>query len=110
MVPPALKSHIHEIVDLCRRYGVARLDVFGSAATDAFDPATSDFDFVVSFADETFGTLADRYLDLAEGLESLLGRPVDLITERSIRNPIFRQAVERTRQRVYDRASAEAAA
>ena len=109
-LPPPLRHHVAAIAELCRMYDVHTLDVFGSATTGVFDAATSDFDFVVSFADEALGTLADRYLDLAEGLEALLGRPVDLLTERSIRNPIFRQAVERTRQRVYDRASAQATA
>jgi len=109
-LPPPLRDHVTAIAELCRTYDVHTLDVFGSATTGVFDPASSDFDFVVSFADEALGTLADRYLDLAEGLEALLGRSVDLLTERSIRNPIFRQAVERTRQRVYDREGAQATA
>lgn len=39
---------------------------------------------------------------MAEALEALFGRRVDLVTERSIRNPYFRQTVEASRQRVYD--------
>ena len=44
-------EHLDDIGALCRRYGVRRLDLFGSAATGAFDPATSDLDFVAAFAD-----------------------------------------------------------
>jgi predicted nucleotidyltransferase len=47
-----LIEHQHEaIAALCRQYGVLRLDLFGSAATGAFDPATSDLDFIAAFAD-----------------------------------------------------------
>lgn len=98
------------LAEECRRFGVRRLEVFGSAARGDFDPTKSDFDFIVSFADKTPGTYADRYLDFAAALERLLGRKVDLLTERSIRNPYFRREVERARQIVYDERSEEAIA
>lgn len=43
------------VAELCRRYGVARLSLFGSALTAEFDPATSDVDFLVEFADDSEG-------------------------------------------------------
>src|SRR6266478_8654942 len=82
----------------CRRFRVRRLEVFGSAARSDFDPAKSDFDFVVTFADKTPGTYADRYFDFAAAVERLLGRRIDLLTERSIRNPFFRREVEAARE------------
>jgi predicted nucleotidyltransferase len=94
----------------CRRFGVRRLEVFGSAAGNAFDPAKSDFDFIVSFADKTAGTYADRYLDFAAAIERLLGRKVDLLTERSIRNPYFRREIDADRQLVYEDRSQKALA
>jgi uncharacterized protein len=87
---------------LCQMYGLRRLDLFGSAAPGAFDDATSDLDFVATFADTRTPGYADRYLSFAEALEALFGRPVDVITERSIRNPYFRQAIEASRQPIYD--------
>lgn len=105
-----IERHRKEIVALCRRYGVRRLDLFGSATTDAFDEATSDLDFVAAFADTHLPGYADRYLDFAEALEALFGRPVDVVTEGSIRNPDFRQAVESSRQNVYDERHAATAA
>ena len=85
-----------------------RLDLFGSAtSTDKFNPATSDLDFIVEFSDISTG-LARRYLALAEGLESLFARKVDLLTERSIRNPIFRAEIEATRRRLYEQSSEQA--
>src|SRR5262245_4612089 len=95
---------------LCREYGVRRLDLFGSAATGAFDPATSDLDFVVTFANTRTPGYADRYLGFAEALETLFSRHVDVITERSIRNPYFRRAVEASRQPICDERDTSAAA
>ncbi|MGH2616955.1 MAG: nucleotidyltransferase family protein [Thermomicrobiales bacterium] len=94
--------HLADIAALCRQYGVHRLDLFGSAASDAFDPAASDLDFVATFADTRAPNYAERYLDFADALEALFGRPVDVVTENMIRSPYFRQAVEATRQPVYD--------
>jgi uncharacterized protein len=90
-----------EIAALCRRLGIRRLDVFGSAVTGAFDPEKSDIDFVVDLGeyDETVGA---RYMDLAVELETLLGRPIDLITEPSIRDPFFRVAIDDQRETIYE--------
>jgi predicted nucleotidyltransferase len=64
--------------------GSERLRLFDPAArAERFDPVTSDFDFVVRFADKSPG-YASRYLDFAEALEELFGREVDLVTERSV--------------------------
>ncbi len=87
-----------------------RLDLFGSATGDRFDETTSDLDFVANFADTRIPGYADCYLDFAEALEALFGRPVDVVTERSIRNPYFRRAVDAQRQSVYDGRDAETAA
>jgi predicted nucleotidyltransferase len=105
-----VEQHLDRIGVLCRQYGVLRLDLFGSAVTGAFDDETSDLDFVAVFADTEKPGYADRYLAFAEALEALFGRPVDVVTERSIRNPYFRQAVEATRQPVYVERDAPAAA
>ena len=87
------------IKDLCSRLGVRRLDIFGSAATDGFDEQ-SDVDVLVLF-EPGDGGLFDRYFDLKEGLESILNRNVDLVTEASVKNPYFKQEIERTRTNVY---------
>lgn len=99
-----------ELADLCRRYGVGRLYLFGSAATGHFRPASSDLDFIVEMTDrQPSGEYADRYLAFAEALERLFGRPVDLISEPSIRNPYFRREVEATRRLVYGQPREKAA-
>jgi predicted nucleotidyltransferase len=105
-----IEKHHDAIRTLCKQYGVRRLDLFGSATTGAFDPARSDLDFVATFADTNLPGLADRYLGFAEALEALFNRSVDVITERSIRNPYFRQAVDASRETIYDERDAPAAA
>jgi uncharacterized protein len=102
-------QHRDQIAALCRQYGVLRLDLFGSAATGAFDPETSDLDFVADFADIDVPGYFGRYLGFADALETLFGRPVDLLTENMIGGPYFRQAVEATRQAVYDDQDAQVA-
>lgn len=86
---------------LCEKHGVASLDLFGSGASDEWRPLDSDLDFVVAFRPDATGRLATRYLGLAEDLEALFGRSVDLITPASIRNPYFRARVDATRSRIY---------
>lgn len=97
------------IVALCKQYGIRKLDLFGSATTGAFDPASSDLDFVVDLGEYDDG-IADRYLDLAEALESLFGRPVDLVTEQSIRNPYLRYQIESQRVPIYGNGDSQAVA
>ena len=90
------------LADLCRRHAVRRLDLFGSAARGDFQPGRSDLDFVVQFARTGYAGYADAFLEFAEGLERLFGRKVDLLTERMIRNRHFLEAVESTREVVYE--------
>jgi uncharacterized protein len=90
-----------DVAEICRRHGVERLEAFGSAGRTDFDSSSSDLDFIVRFSLPHDRGYADRYLDLAEALEKLFGRPVDLLTERSLRNPIFKQAIAADRRIVY---------
>jgi hypothetical protein len=98
----------NDVADLCRRFKVERLELFGSAATGSFQAASSDLDFIVRFSTPLAGSYLDRYLDFAEALEQLFQRPVDLLTERAIRNPYFRRSVEATRRLVYEQRNQEA--
>jgi predicted nucleotidyltransferase len=98
------------LADLCQRFRVERLYLFGSAADERFDSKRSDLDFLVTLQDQPPGEYADNYLGLAHALEELFGRPVDLVTERSIRNPYFRETVFAARQLLYDRRDEKAVA
>ncbi len=92
------------LIALCKRYDVARLEVFGSALRAAdFDPAHSDIDFLVTFASPSRNSFA-AFLDLKEALEALLGRPVDLIERKAIeasRNFIRRRRILGEAEAIY---------
>jgi len=98
-----IDKHRAEVAALCRQARVRRLDVFGSAARDDFDPATSDIDLLVEFDDLPPTSFADAYFTLRESLEQLFGRPVDLVTTSSVENPFFRERIEAERKPVYAR-------
>ena len=97
-----IENNRANLQDLCRRYRVARLELFGSAATDAFDPARSDLDFLVEFLPEQqLGPWLRHYFEFQSELARLFGRPVDLVLSGAVKNPYFRRELERTRTVVY---------
>ncbi len=86
---------------LCRRSQVRRLEIFGSAVDGTFDRNSSDFDFIVEFNDLPGNGYADAYFGLAEALKALLDRDVDLLVLAAIKNPYFRESIERSRTLLY---------
>lgn len=83
--------------------------LFGSANRADFKPESSDFDFLVELDEQAAGSKARRWMGLADGLEKLLGRHVDLVNPKYIRNPYFLQAVNNHRTVIYDRQITQAA-
>lgn len=97
-----LSAHLPEVRAACRRYGVARLEVFGSAARGLdFDPARSDADFLVEFDPATELTPLDQFFGLADALGRVLERPVDLVEAGAVRNPYVLADINRARELVY---------
>ena len=90
-----------QLVALCQKYRVRRLDVFGSAARDDFDDRSSDIDLLVEFEEMSFADRGDAYLGLLTAAEALLGRHVDLVEVSAVRNPYLRQGIEASRQLLY---------
>ena len=99
---PIIDRRRDAIAALCRRYGVRRLEVFGSAARgDDFNPATSDADFLVEFTPDNTLPPLEQFFGLAENLETLLGRHVDLVDPKAVRNPYLLAGINRARELVY---------
>ena len=105
----SITRNLPRIAALCEHYGVSHLELFGSATGPGFNPETSDLDFLVELDAQSPGSRARRWMGLADALEDLLGRHVDLVNPRYIRNPYFLQAVNNSRTVIYDRQSAQAA-
>ena len=98
-----IEKNRRELEAICRRYGVSRLELFGSAVTGASFTERSDLDFLVEFAQPIGSGYADRYFGLLEDLEALLARRVDLVVASAIKNPYFRESVEKSKALVYAR-------
>lgn len=96
-----IEERLPELRELCRRHHVARLAVFGSAASGRFDPARSDLDFVVEYLPVQDAMTLGAYLDFKEALERLFGRQVDLVERDAVRNPYFRDELEDTQVQLY---------
>lgn len=88
------------IARACKRYGVQRLRIFGSALTDHFDPDGSDIDFLADFAPGNTNLFHD-YFDLKFELERITGRRVDLVDASAVRNPYFKASAFGSDQELY---------
>jgi hypothetical protein len=92
-----------ELAELCRRFHVRRLDLFGSAARGDFDPEHSDVDFLVEFDRRNPATLSlEIYFMLKDALEALFGRPVDLVEPGAVRNPYLKASIEESRELLFE--------
>lgn len=94
-----LKPHAPSLKEVCNKYGVEKLYVFGSLVSGEFDEKVSDVDFLVKFKQgEKVGL---SLLSMMIDLEKLLNRKVDLIRERPFENEYFARSVEETKTLVY---------
>ena len=91
-----------DIERICRSLNVKRLGLFGSALTPRFSE-TSDVDVLVIFESGENIDLFDKYFELKEKLESLFNRQVDLTVDKHFKNPILREAIDKTRKIIYER-------
>lgn len=97
-----IEMNIDKIIALCKKYKVARLWVFGSILTPRFNDQ-SDVDFLVDFDEDKVDLLdyADNFFDFIHAVEAVVGRKVDMVVNKYIRNRFFRREVDETRQLVW---------
>ena len=96
-----IEENRDRISTLCRMYNVKSLFAFGSVCTDKFNDH-SDIDLLIAFNAMDFGDYADAYFNIAEELESIFKRPVDLITDKSLSNPYFINSLNNTKTLIYE--------
>jgi len=102
MFPMIIEQKQQEITTLCEKHRVRTLWLFGSATTAGWDPQTSDIDFLVDLGDYEVG-VAHRFLDLADDLESMVGRAIDLVTVVGLAgNPHMERRVYAQRVKLYE--------
>ncbi len=96
-----LHDNREAIEALCEHFGVARLDIFGSALRDDFRPGESDLDLLVEFRAMDPYALADAYFGLLDSLRELLGSELDLVMADAVKNRYIAREIERTKQLFY---------
>ncbi len=95
-----LETYTLEIIKLCETHKVKSLYAFGSVLTDNFDKK-SDIDLIVDFLNIAVEDYADNYFDFKFSLQDIFKRPIDLLEEKALKNPYFRQSVNHQKQLVY---------
>jgi len=97
-----IKDNSEALKDLCKKYRVRRLEIFGSALSGKnFDTEKSDLDFLVEFLPLKQGEYADTYFGLLKAFETLFNRHVDLVMTGAIKNPYFLEAINKNRKVLY---------
>lgn len=95
-----LNTHKEDINRLCLNHRVKELYAFGSVLTNNFNNE-SDIDLLVAFEPIDVTHYADNYFNFKFSLQDLLKRPVDLLEEKAIKNPFFKQSINQKRQLIY---------
>ena len=96
-----METNLSDIQEVCKRRHVRNLYLFGSILTNRFTD-NSDVDFLVEFDPIPIEDYADNYFELCADLEQILGRRVDIVTMRSVKNPYFETELLQTRQLIFE--------
>ena len=91
---------IEKLTKLCSKFRVLKLYVFGSAISNKFRK-DSDIDFLVTFDSVDINNYADNYFDFKFSLEVLFNRKIDLLEEKSIKNPFLKQSIDSSKELIY---------
>ena len=96
-----LESKRQSIAEICTRFGVARLEAFGSALGEDFNPEKSDLDLLVQLKPMQPYARVDAYFGIRDELRALLNREIDLVMVGAVKNPYISREIERTKQLLY---------
>ena len=88
-----------QLAELCRKWKVTELSLFGSILRDDFG-SDSDVDVLVVFQPDAPWSLWD-ILDMREELQDLFGRTIDLVEKEALRNPFRRYEILKNHKVLY---------
>lgn len=94
MTVPGLDVDIEQLREICSRYGVSRLEVFGSTSRSE---ATSGSDIDLLYELAPGARLGWNIETLADELSVLFGRPVDLVSRTSLHERLRDQVLGEAR-------------
>jgi predicted nucleotidyltransferase len=96
-VQQQIEQQLPQIKQLMQQYGVEQAYLFGSAAKGTMNEH-SDVEFIIRFPkDMHYVTYADNYFALADALEELLKRRVELVAEKTLKNPYLLQSINESK-------------
>src|SRR5690554_6723550 len=96
-----IEDKLSEIIDACKRHHVETISLFGSAAKKTMHK-DSDIDLLVKFSDDIdVLDYADNYFSLLEELQKILNRKVDLVSNKSLKNPVLKEAIYQSKIELY---------
>ncbi|KGO94805.1 nucleotidyltransferase family protein [Flavobacterium subsaxonicum] len=104
-LPIEIESNRYKLTELCEKYKVIRLFVFGSLSNGNFNPEKSDVDILAELDEENPVKKGENIMMLWADLEKLFSRKVDLLTSSKMHNPYLQKQIDTTKQLIYDRTS-----
>ncbi len=101
MLAPIITNNMIQVQGICKTHYVKELYVFGSASRNEMKE-DSDVDFLYTMQENVpEEKYADNFFDMMWSLEKLLGRKVDLVAEKYLRNRFFIKELEATKKVIY---------
>lgn len=102
MISNFFSDKINELKQLCSTFQVKKLYVFGSVVSGEFNDK-SDIDFLISFDENiSIEQYTENYFSLHYKLKEIFNRKIDLITEKSLKNPYFIASIDKSKQLIYE--------
>ena len=104
MLADLINGHRQQFIELCRAHKVKELYAFGSAVNGPFTDL-SDVDLLVEVEIGDPIETGERLWSLWDGMEAFFHRKVDLLTPRSLQNPVKMRAIDASKKLIYDGAT-----
>ena len=96
-----IQNKLDEIIAACKQHHVKSISLFGSAAKNTMHE-DSDIDLLVVFYDDiAVLEYADNYFSLLDQLQDILSRKVDLVSSKSLKNPVLKEEVYQSKVELY---------
>lgn len=96
-----IQNNLDEMITACKQHHVETISLFGTAAKNALRE-DSDIDLLVEFSDDIdVLEYADNYFSLLDRLQGILNRKVDLVSSKSLKNPVLKEDIYRSKVDLY---------
>lgn len=92
----------NNFIDLCKTHQVKKLYAFGSSITSDFDESKSDIDLLIEIDQNDPLLKGEKLMSIWDKFESFFNKKVDLLTNSSIKNPVFKNIIDKNKALIYD--------